>query len=77
MGMICPRCNKDNTTPVGNTHYVCNIVTCEDQEGNRTQFQFIEDAVVNFPHNVIYPDKGKQSFFRKPYLTLSVLKSTE
>ena len=74
--MICPRCMNDNTTPVGNTHYVCNIVTCVDIKGVRTQFQFIEDPIVKFPHNVIYRDKGKSSFFRKPYLDLSALSTS-
>ena len=66
--MICPRCMKDDTTPVGNTHYVCNDETCVDENGKRTQFQFIEDQKICFPANVIYRDKGKQNFFRKPYL---------
>jgi hypothetical protein len=73
--MICPRCGKDNTTLVGNTHYVCNIETCVDEKGARTQFQFVEDEKIMFPHNVIYPDKGKQNFFRKPYLSLVDLSS--
>lgn len=68
--MICPRCNNDNTTPVGTTHYVCNIETCVDEEGNRTQFQFIPDEKIKFPHNVIYPNKSNQYFYRKPYLVL-------
>jgi hypothetical protein len=75
MSMVCPRCMNDNTTPVGTTHYVCNIETCVDLKGVRTQFQFIEDVKIKFPHNVIYRDKAKQSFFRKPYLELSVLSS--
>lgn len=72
--MICPRCMNDNTTPVGDTHYVCNTVTCVDEQGVRTQFQFIEDKKIKFPHNVIYRDKAKQNFFRKPYLSLSSIK---
>lgn len=69
--MICPRCNNDNTTAVGNSHYVCNIETCIDDQGNRTQFQFVVDNKIKFPHNVIYPDKPSQSFYRKPYLNLT------
>lgn len=74
--MICPRCQQDNTTPVGETHYVCNHEWCVDLNGKRTQFQFIEDEKINFPHNVIYRDKAKINFFRKPYLNLSSLSST-
>lgn len=72
--MKCPRCMQDNTTPVGQTHYVCNNENCIDEDGKRTQFQFIEDEKINFPHNVIYRDKPKQSFYRKPYLKLSSIK---
>ena len=72
--MIYPRCMQDNTTPVGNSHYVCNNENCIDDNGKRTQFQFIEDDVVQFPHNVIYRDKNKQNFFGKPYLKLTVEK---
>ena len=74
INMICPRCMQDNTTPVGNTHYVCNDETCVDEGGKRTQFQFIEDEKKCFPHNVIYRDKGKQNFFRKPYLDMTASK---
>ena len=69
--MICPRCQQDNTTPVGESHYVCNVPTCVDADGKRTQFRFIEDTKIKFPHNVIYRDKAKVNFFRKPYLDMS------
>ena len=68
--MICPRCMEDNTTPVGNSHYICNNKKCVDKNGKPTQFRFIPDTSINFPYNVIFPNRKITEFFKKPYLKL-------
>lgn len=68
--MICPRCYKDNVSKVGDTHYVCNNTECVDDNGKRTQFKFVEDDYVHFPYNQIFVTKGKENFYRKPYLVI-------
>ena len=73
--MICPRCMKDNVTKIGDSHYMCNDPLCVDNENNKTQFLVIEDDPVRFPYNVIFSNRNKSEFFRKPYLVLSELGS--
>jgi hypothetical protein len=68
--MICPRCLLETTSPVGESHYVCNNERCNDINGKRTQFRFVPDTKVHFPHNVIFIDRKRQDFYRKPYLML-------
>ena len=70
--MQCPRCMKNNTTIISNTHYVCNEPTCTDDNGNRTQFRFVPDSEVRFPYNQIFVDKQPHEFFRKPYLDIEL-----
>lgn len=66
--MICPRCMTDNTSPVGNSHYVCNKKGCVDENGKPTQFRVIYDTEKRFPYNEIFPDRKLIEFFKKPYL---------
>ena len=73
--MICPRCMKDDTTSVGGTHYICNDITCLNEDGSRTQFSFVEDEYIRFPYNVIFNTRNKNEFFRKPYLQLNAIGS--
>lgn len=68
--MKCPRCMKDDTTIVSNSHYVCNDPSCVDNDGNRTQFKFIPDTMIRFPFNQIFVDRQKNEFFRMPYLEI-------
>lgn len=68
--MNCPRCMKDNVTPIGDSHYVCNNQNCMDDAGNRTQFQLIPDDYIRFPDNQIYVNRDKHEFYQKPYLTI-------
>lgn len=68
--MQCPRCMKDNTTPIGDSHYVCNNPDCLNDENNRTQFKIVEDSYIRFPYNQIFVDRSVHQFYRKPYLEL-------
>ena len=68
--MQCPKCMKNDTTIISDTHYVCNDPTCIDENGNRTQFKFVPDTKVRFPFNQIFVDRQTQEFFRKPYLKI-------
>lgn len=69
--MICPKCMQDNVSIVGNTHYICNTPNCVDQNGNRTQFLYVEDDKVHFPFNQIFVNRTKKDFYRKPYLKIN------
>ncbi len=66
--MQCPRCLGNDTSPVGDSHYICNNENCVDEKGNRTQFQYIEDEKISFPYNQIFVNKSKNNFYKKPYL---------
>lgn len=66
--MICPRCMKEDVTPVGTTHYVCNDKNCKDDDGNRTQFRVVQDTKVQFPYNQIFVGRDVHEFYRMPYL---------
>lgn len=70
--MKCPKCMKDNTTIISNTHYVCNDPKCVDDDGNRIQFKFITDKKIKFPYNQIFIDRNVEKFFRKPYLEIEM-----
>lgn len=71
--MTCPKCMQSNVSIVGNTHYICNTPNCVDLNGNRTQFQYIEDDKVHFPFNQIFVNHTKKDFFRKPYLKINAV----
>lgn len=73
---ICPRCMQNKISLVNGTHYICNIETCIDENGNRTQFQLIVDKKIRFPYNIIYNGMSNQNFFRKPYLKIKTVGST-
>lgn len=68
--MKCPRCMKDNTSPVGNSHYVCNTKGCADEKGKPTQFRVIPDKEKMFPYNEIFPHRNLVAFVKKPYLKM-------
>lgn len=70
--MKCPKCMKDDTTIISNSHYVCNDPKCIDDKGNRTQFRFITDKKVKFPYNQIFVNRQVHEFFRKPYLEIEM-----
>ena len=69
--MQCPRCMGNDTSPVGDSHYICNNPDCIDEDGNRTQFQCIEDEKIGFPYNQIYVNSSKDKFYRKSYLKMN------
>ena len=70
--MICPKCLKSEfIIPSGDTHYICKVDG--DNTGCGSQFQFVQDEYIRFPHNVIFMNRGKHEFFRKPYLQLAPL----
>ena len=66
----CPRCGSTDISPVGTTHYVCNVSTCVDEYGDRTQFQKIDDNNIQFPENIIFNGRNKSEFYKLPYLQL-------
>ena len=68
--MQCPRCLGNDTSPVGDSHYICNNPNCNDENGNRTQFRYIEDDKISFPYNQIFVNKPKNIFYRKEYLNM-------
>lgn len=71
--MLCPKCMRDQfVVPIGETHYICinNSELSSEETGCGAQFQFIQDSKIQFPHNIIYGDKGNNEFFRKPYLQI-------
>ena len=68
--MQCPRCMKNDTTLISNSHYVCNNPDCTSDEGDRTQFKFITDSKIRFPYNQIFVNRIKSEFYRKPYLKI-------
>ena len=68
--MQCPKCMKNDTTLISDSHYVCNDSTCINDNEERTQFKFISDDHVRFPYNQIFVNRQKQEFFRKPYLEI-------
>ena len=68
--MKCPKCMKDNTTLISNSHYVCNDPNCINDDGSRVQFKFINDEKIRFPYNQIFVNRQKHEFFRKPYLEI-------
>ena len=68
--MKCPKCLGDNTSPISNTHYVCNNPICVNDDGSRVQFKFIPDKKINFPYNQIFVNRQTNEFYRKPYLEL-------
>mgnify|MGYP000004337698 FL=1 len=68
--ICCPRCGSTDISPVGTTHYVCNNPTCVDEHGDRTQFQKIDDTVIQFPENIIFNGRNKSEFYKLPYLQL-------
>lgn len=70
--MTCPKCLKDDVTPVGTTHYICNNPECSNN-GTRTQFHHIVDDRIRFPFNQIFINRSKQDFFRKPYIALATV----
>lgn len=71
--MQCPRCMKEDTSPIGVSHFVCNNLNCVDDKGNRTQFRFIEDKKICFPYNQIFMNRSRSEFYRKPYLELEAI----
>lgn len=73
--MTCPKCGGANTSPVGTTHYICNNPDCATN-GMRTQFEFIVDDKIRFPHNQIFVNRSRQDFFRKPYIALAAAGDT-
>ena len=75
--MKCPKCMKDNTTIISNTHYVCNEPTCIDDDGNRTQFRLVKDEKIRFPSNQLFVNRQKDEFYRKPYLNVESITKSE
>lgn len=69
--MICPRCMNDSGQNVNDTHYVCNRSECVDLNNKRTQFKCINDQILMFPYNVIFPKRLLKEFYRKPYLVIN------
>lgn len=74
--MICPKC-LGTSKNVGDTHYICeNSRKGVDKEEDclhndkPTQFKFVEDDYIRFPHNQIFVNSSKHEFYRKPYLEL-------
>lgn len=74
--MQCPKCMGEDVSIIGTSHYVCNNPNCINGNG-RTQFRLIEDDRVYFPYNQIFVNRGKQEFFRKPYLQLESVGNEE
>lgn len=68
--MICPKCLKDNVSPIGDSHYVCNDPNCTNENGSRTQFRHVPDEKIKFPYNQIFITRKKSEFYREPYLKL-------
>ena len=68
--LYCPRCGTTDISPVGTTHYVCNNPKCLDENGERTQFQKIDDTEIEFPYNIIFNGRNKTEFYKVPYLKL-------
>lgn len=68
--MTCPKCGNESTM-IGNSHYMCTNVECVDDNKRRTQFVFEPDKEVEFPSNQIFKDRQKDQFFRKPYLQIN------
>ena len=62
--MICPRCGSTNIEFIG--HHLCR--DCQSSDGVQTQFNFIPDTRIKFPHNVIFPNRNIIEFFRKSYI---------
>ena len=74
--MICPRCMRSRfTSPSGSSHYICIRDPDLDWEetGCGAQFRFVIDDRIRFPHSAIFMNRGREEFFRKPYLILSPL----
>lgn len=69
--MRCPKCMQENVSMVGNTHYICNTPNCVDQNGNRTQFIYVQDEKIKFPYNQIFINRSINEFYRKPYLEIA------
>ena len=67
--MTCPKCMKsDSVVFSGDSHYVC-----REGIGCGSQFEIIYDKKIHFPYNVMFNDRQKHEFFRKPYLQLPQL----
>lgn len=73
--LICPKCfstdangNKYTVTCVNGSHYICDNPNCKNDEGNRVEFQIVEDDKIYFPDNQIFVTREKEKFYRKPYL---------
>lgn len=68
--MQCPKCMKDDTTLISDTHYVCNNPECVNDHGGRVQFRFVQDKKIHFPYNQIFVNRRVGEFYRKPYLQI-------
>lgn len=75
--MKCPKCLKEDISPISDSHYVCNDPNCVDENGNRTQFRLLEDSYIRFPYNQIFINRSKHEFYRKPYLELETVGTRE
>jgi hypothetical protein len=69
--MLCPKClRSEYVIPIGDTHYLCKGESAISQRetGCGSQFEFVEDKKIRFPHSAIFMERGKKEFFRKPFL---------
>lgn len=71
--MQCPRCFSTNVLPNGLTYYVCMNPACPGlKDGKRVHFQHVVDKSKEFPDNVIFPTRPRETFYRRPYLEIDV-----
>jgi len=74
--MKCPKCHRtDFIQSVGGRHWIC-VRGDSTISGCGTQFHFVPDTEIRFPHNVIFPNRQIEEFFRKPPLLLNPLQDT-
>lgn len=67
--MKCPKCFGTDISIIGD-HYMCNNESCFDNDGNRTQFEIIEDEKIKFPYNQIFRKRLKREFNRYSYIKI-------
>jgi len=66
--MICPRCELENTTRVGDNNYLCNTEWCRNHKGKHTQFEVIYDNPVSFPYTEVFPNRERSLFYKMKYV---------